>query len=193
MKDIIKIMLGNIFITISYAYLIVPYKIINGGVTSSALILHVVTGMNIAVLANIVTILLLLLCFVFLGKEYLFKSILSSCCYMLFFNFFYAFKISVHLNIIAIIIIASVLLSIGYYLCITANASTVGYDVIALILHHKNKKIEIAVAIRCINLIILFIGLSVYGLTSIISGIVFTFVYSYILGKLLSWNPWGRS
>lgn len=193
MKDVIKIILGNIFITVSYAYLIVPYKIINGGVTSSALILHAISGVNVAMLANVVTLLLLLLCLVFLGKENFFKSILSSCCYMTFFYFFYSQKININLNIIIIVLIASVLLAIGYYLCLAANASTVGFDVLALILHRKNKKIKIAVTIRCINLFILFIGLTVYGFTSIISGIAFTIIYSYLLDKFLKWNRWGRS
>lgn len=191
LKDILKIIIGNIFITVSYAYLIVPYKIINGGVTSAALILHAVTGGNIALLANMVTFLLLLFCLIFLGKENFLKSILSSCCYMIFFNFFYAIKISIHLNVVLVVLIASFLLAIGYYLCLAANASTVGFDVIALILHVKNKKIDIAVAIRCINLLILLIGLTVYGFTSIISGIAFTIIYSYILSKFLNWNRLG--
>lgn len=191
MKDVVKIILGNIFITVSYAYLIVPYKIINGGVTSSALILHAVTGFNVAMLANIVTLLLLLLCLVFLGKENFLKSILSSCCYMVFFNFFYFHKISINLNIIIVVLIASVLLAIGYYLCLAANASTVGFDVLALILHRKNEKMKIALTIRCINLFILFIGLTVYGFASIISGIAFTIIYSCILDKFLNWNRWG--
>ncbi|NRD79158.1 YitT family protein [Bacillus sp. BRMEA1] len=186
-------MIGNIFITISYAYLMVPYKIINGGVTSSALILHAVTGLDIALIANCATILLLLFCLVFLGKESFYKSILSSCCYMLFFNLFLSMKISINLNIIAVILIASILLSIGYYLCIAANASTVGFDVIALILHGRNKKINIASTIQYINLFILLVGLTVYGFTSIISGIAFTFIYSYFFGKLLNWKRWNRS
>lgn len=185
MKDLLKIIAGNISMTFAYAYLIVPNEIINGGVTSSALLLNALLGYNIAMLANLVTGLLLIICLVFLGKEYFFKSIVSSLSYMVFFNFFYSLNIQYDMNIVLVIFISSILIAIGYYLCITANASTVGFDVIALILHHKNEKIDIAATIRIINLIVLILGLLVYGYASIVKGIAFTLLFSYLLKKML--------
>ncbi|MGE7763015.1 YitT family protein [Peribacillus sp. NPDC097895] len=185
MKDLMKIIAGNISMTFAYAYLIVPNEIINGGVTSSALLMNALSGYNIAMLANLVTGFLLIICLVFLGKEYFVKSIVSSLSYMLFFNFFYSLNIRFDLNIVLVVLISSILIALGYYLCITANASTVGFDVIALILHHKNKKIDIAVTIRIINLIVLVLGLLVYGYSSIIKGVAFTLIFSYFLKKML--------
>ncbi|MCP1490212.1 uncharacterized membrane-anchored protein YitT (DUF2179 family) [Peribacillus frigoritolerans] len=185
MKDLLKIIAGNISMTFAYAYLIVPNEIINGGVTSSALLLNALLGYNIAMLANLVTGILLIICLVFLGKEYFFKSIVSSLSYMVFFNFFYSMNIHFDMNIVLVIFISSILIAIGYYLCITANASTVGFDVIALILHHKNEKIDIAATIRIINLIVLILGLLVYGYASIVKGIAFTLIFSYLLKKML--------
>ncbi|MEE3951966.1 YitT family protein [Peribacillus frigoritolerans] len=185
MKDLLKIIAGNISMTFAYAYLIVPNEIINGGVTSSALLLNALLDYNIAMLANLVTGLLLIICLVFLGKEYFFKSIVSSLSYMVFFNFFYSLHIPFDMNIVLVIFISSILIAIGYYLCITANASTVGFDVLALILHHKNEKIDIAATIRIINLIVLILGLLVYGYASIVKGIAFTLLFSYLLKKML--------
>ncbi|MCR8871549.1 YitT family protein [Peribacillus frigoritolerans] len=185
MKDLLKIIAGNISMTFAYAYLIVPNEIINGGVTSSALLLNALLGYNIAMLANLVTGILLIICLVFLGKEYFFKSIVSSLSYMVFFNFFYSLNFHFDMNIVLVIFISSLLIAIGYYLCITANASTVGFDVIALILHHKNEKIDIAATIRIINLIVLILGLLVYGYASIVKGIAFTLLFSYLLKKML--------
>ena len=185
MKDLLKIIAGNISMTFAYAYLIVPNEIINGGVTSSALLLNALLGYNIAMLANLVTGLLLIICLVFLGKEYFFKSIVSSLSYMIFFNFFYSLNIHFDMNFVLVIFISSIFIAIGYYLCITANASTVGFDVLALILHHKNEKIDIAATIRIINLIVLILGLLVYGYASIVKGIAFTLLFSYLLKKML--------
>ncbi|MDG4848741.1 YitT family protein [Peribacillus frigoritolerans] len=185
MKDLLKVIAGNISMTFAYAYLIVPNEIINGGVTSSALLLNELLGYNIAMLANLVTGLLLIICLVFLGKEYFFKSIVSSISYMVFFNFFYSLNFHFDMNIVLVIFISSIFIAIGYYLCITANASTVGFDVIALILHHKNEKIDIAATIRIINLIVLILGLLVYGYASIVKGIAFTLLFSYLLKKML--------
>lgn len=79
MRDMLKIVLGNIFITLAYAFITVPNEIINGGVTSFSLILEAVYSIDIRV---IVTIILLLICLIFLGKEYFYKSIISSICYI---------------------------------------------------------------------------------------------------------------
>jgi uncharacterized membrane-anchored protein YitT (DUF2179 family) len=57
--------------------------------------------------------------------------------------------------------------------------------VIALILHYKNEKIDIAATIRIINLIVLILGLLVYGYASIVKGIAFTLLFSYLLKKML--------
>lgn len=84
MKDIIKIILGNIILTFAYALITVPNHIINGGVTSFSLIISQLINTDVTVIANIFTIILLLLSFIFLGKEFVLKSLLSSVCYMFF-------------------------------------------------------------------------------------------------------------
>ncbi len=188
MKDILKIILGNILISFAYAFLTVPQKIINGGVTSSALILHCVFGTNLGITTNILTVILLLVCLIFLGKEYFAKSILSSICYMLFFNLFYSLPLVINVNIVVVVIISSILVALGYYLCISSNSSTVGFDVIALILNKKNPKINIGVALRYINIVVLLFGFLAFGYTSIIKGFAFTILYSSILKILLKKN-----
>lgn len=181
-----KIIFGNSLIGISYACLVVPHEIINGGVTSLALIVNAISEAGIANLANVITLLLLLLCLIFLGREYFFKSILSSFCYLFFFNFFFSLHLNIDLPLTPSIILASALIALGYYLCISANATTVGVDVIAIILHHRNKKIDIAIAIRSLNYLVLLSGFWIFGWTSIMKGVLFTFIYSYLLKKLLN-------
>lgn len=185
--SICKIVLGNIFITVAYAFITVPNEIINGGVTSFSLVLQSLSGINISIIVNVLTIILLVVCLIFLGKDYFLKSILSSLCYMTFFNIFYSLPISLNINRYVGVVIAAVLVGIGYYLCISAKSSTVGFDVIALILNKKNNKINIAVSMRYINIGIILLGLSSYNALSIILGIVFTLIQSIVLKKLLKY------
>ena len=98
MKDIIKIILGNIILTFAYALITVPNHIINGGVTSFSLIISQLINTDVTVIANIFTIILLLLSFIFLGKEFVLKSLLSSVCYMFFLSFFHVLPISFIMN-----------------------------------------------------------------------------------------------
>ena len=153
MISILKIVVGNLLITFSYAFITVPNGIVNGGVTSFSMILSSVTDLGIFFYTNCITILLLVLCLFFLGKSYLAKSIVSSACYMLFFSFFNGIGFGfASIPMIISVLIAGLLVGIGYFLCLSAESSTVGFDVIALILHNKNNKIKVSKAMRYINL-----------------------------------------
>lgn len=189
---IFKIILGNILMGFAYAKWMKPDKIINGGVTSVSMILEKVSGIPIIYLTNGVTIILLVLCFVFLGKENFFRSLLSSICYNLFFSMFYLAHFQVSINLPIDFLFASFFIATGYYCCISANASTVGMDVIALILHKKDEKINIAKTIRTINFIVLGVGLLTYGWFSVLIGILFSVANARILSFFLEANRKGQ-
>ncbi|MGX7132064.1 YitT family protein [Enterococcus songbeiensis] len=187
-KGIAKIILGNVFLGLAYAKWMKPNNIINGGVTSLAMIFEKASGIPILWLTNGFTLILLCVCLLFLGKENFFKSILSSICYNLFFSLFYLSPLNFSVNIIVDFIFASFVIALGYYCCISANASTVGMDVIALVINKHNPNFSIANGIRTINFIVLAFGFFVYGWKSIVIGIAFSFVHSYLLGKMLSYK-----
>lgn len=183
---ILKIIFGNVLMGFAYAQWMKPNKIINGGVTSVAMILEKITRIPILYLTNGVTLLLLVACYIFLGKGNFFRSFISSVCYNFFFSIFYLMPFTVSINLPVDFIFACFFIAIGYYCCISADSSTVGMDVVALILHKKNEKINIAHTIRYINFIVLGIGFLTYGWQSIAMGIAFSYVNSYILNALLN-------
>lgn len=189
MISILKIVVGNLLITFSYAFITVPNGIVNGGVTSFSMILSSVTDLGISFYTNCITILLLVLCLFFLGKSYLAKSIVSSACYMLFFSFFNGIGFGfASIPMIISVLIAGLLVGIGYFLCLSAELSTVGFDVIALILHNKNNKIKVSKAMRYINLFVILLGLFSYGLLAVIYGVIFTYIQTTVVHLLLEDN-----
>lgn len=189
MISILKIVVGNLLITFSYAFITVPNGIVNGGVTSFSMILSSVTDLGISFYTNCITILLLVLCSFFLGKSYLAKSIVSSACYMLFFSFFNGIDFGfASIPMIISVLIAGLLVGIGYFLCLSAESSTVGFDVIALILHNKNNKIKVSKAMRYINLFVILLGLFSYGLLAVIYGVIFTYIQTTVVHLLLEDN-----
>lgn len=189
MISILKIVVGNLLITFSYALITVPNGIVNGGVTSFSMILSSVTDLGISFYTNCITILLLVLCLFFLGKSYLAKSIVSSACYMLFFSFFNGIGFGfASIPMIISVLIAGLLVGIGYFLCLSAESSTVGFDVIALILHNKNNKIKVSKAMRYINLFVILLGLFSYGLLAVIYGVIFTYIQTTVVHLLLEDN-----
>ena len=85
------------------------------------------------------------------------------------------------MNPILCTVIAGVLVGIGYYFCISAKSTAVGFYVIALILNKKNPKVNIALCMYTINVCVLLFGLFAYGMISILMGIGFTALQSLTL------------
>ena len=184
LKRYFCIIAGNILITGAYAFITVPNEIVNGGVTSFSMILGKLLSVNLTVFVNGITILLLLLCLIFLGKEYFVGSIFSCICYLSFFTLFHNLGIALFLSPVLCIFIAGIIVGCGYYLCIHAKSSAISFDIIALILNKRNSKINIAYMMGLINVLVLLAGLAVYGPMSIILGIAFTAVQTLTLNFL---------
>lgn len=87
-KAVLKIIAGNSLLGFAYAKWMKPNGIINGGVTSMAMILEKVTNVPIVYLTSGITTLLLVFCWLFLGKANFFKSIISSVFIIYFLLFF---------------------------------------------------------------------------------------------------------
>lgn len=184
-RSLVKMLTGNLVMALAYAKWMVPNKIINGGVTSLALVLRKVTSFSITSLTNGLTMLLLVLCLCFLGKEIFLKSIFSSVTYLFFFNLFYALPFQLHTVIWLDMILACGAIAFGYYCSLSTNSSTVGVDVIALIIHQKKPSLKLAPMIRNLNFSILAMSLFVLGLKPIIWGIMFSVGYAFLLKKML--------
>lgn len=184
-KNILKVIVGNVFLGFAYANWMKPNNIINGGVTSVAMILEKISQIPIFYLTSGVTVLLLIFCWFFLGKGNFLKSIVSSICYNLFFTMFYLLKLNVQINLVVDFLFACIFIAIGYYCCISANASTVGMDVIALAINKKHPEFSIARGIRYINVMVLALGFLTYGVKSVVIGILFSLLNSYMLDFLL--------
>lgn len=183
-KRYLYIILGNILITGAYAFITVPNEIVNGGVTSFSMILGELFSVNITVFVNAITLFLLFLCFVFLGKEFFIGSIFSCICYLSLFSFFHSFGIGLCVPPILCICIAGIAVGCGYYLCISVKSTAISFDVIALILNKKNPKLNMAYMMGMINVLVLLAGLAVYGPVSIILGIAFTGIQTFVLNTL---------
>lgn len=175
------IVLGNVLMTFAYAFLTVPLKIINGGITSFSLILSGVTGADTAVIANVITALFMILCYICLGKDYFMGSMLGGVCYMVSFSFFHSLDICLIPNRPLAVVIAAVLVGTGYFLCISQHSTGVSFDTLALILHRWNPRINIAIAMFVINLCVLTMGSLYYGLESVLFGIAFTGIQTLTL------------
>ena len=186
LKSMAIIALGNLLLTSAYAFLTVPNNIINGGVTSTSLLLSHYLNIDIGYISSVITIFLLLFGRVALGKNFFYRSLFSSVCYMVFFNFLHFTGISFFFHPLIIVLFAGIFVGVGHYLCLREDSSTVGYDVFALFIHKKNKKLDTAIVLRIIGICVLIVGVATFGIKSVIYGIIFTIIQTqviYLLNK----------
>ncbi|WP_125702288.1 YitT family protein [Lacticaseibacillus daqingensis] len=184
MKAVLKIILGNILMGFAYAQWMAPDGIINGGVTSVSMIANRLSGIPMLYLTNGITLMLLVVCWIFLGRGNFLRSLLSSVAYNLFFSLFYLMPNLFHVNLVVDVGLSCILIALGYYFCIDNDASTVGMDVIALIIHKRTGR-NLAVMLRMINYAVLLVGLLVYGVQSVVIGLIFSFFHTRLLQWLL--------
>lgn len=180
----LKIILGNVAMTFAYAYFAVPFGIINGGVTSFAMVLNQILPVNISLWTNTLYLSLLIICFIFMGYKYFINALFSCAAFIFFFTLFTMFPLVVPLPFFLAVPIMGILVGIGYYLCISARSTALGFDTIAIILHDRNPKINLALTIYICNIIVLLSGLFTYGIISVIAGIICSGVQSFILNLL---------
>lgn len=184
-KDLSRIAIGDLFMAFAYAKWMVPNQVINGGTTSLSMVIEKITGIPLLFVTNILNIVLLILCYLFLGKSSFMKSFFSSMLYVLFFSFWYETSFNLTVHPVFDLGVASLFIAFGYYCCIISGASTVGLDVIALIIHKYKRRWSLAKLIRWLNYAVLIMGFLVYGWQAIGIGLIFSFVYSFLLQKML--------
>jgi len=192
-------------LNLMYVLVTVPYGIINGGVTSMSMIMNRLPGTSILpvhVWVSVITGILLLLCFIFLGKDTFIASLYSGVVGAGGFNLFTAIvpdwmrepiiqfgKLGdnpvLPVGTIVLMAISASFVGIGYYLCISNNATAVGMDTIAMIIHKKNERIPIAYAMYAINIMVLLLGLYTYGLICVLMGIAFAGIQAVTLNFFL--------
>ncbi len=181
MKRKLSIFIGNILITLAYAFITVPQGIINGGVTSFSMSLSRIFPLSVSIFVTITTVVIAAACFFTLEIDY-FKGSLFCCgCYLILFNIFSSISWKPNLPTVISVPLAAACVGIGFFMCINSKATTVGTDTIAVIINKGIPKIPVAAAMYAVNIAVMLLGLSTYGVLALIKGIVFTTIQMLVL------------
>ena len=181
MKSILLITLGNLLLTGAYAFLTVPNNMIDGGITSTSLIISHFLEIDITYITTTIAVLLLLFSLAFLGRHFFLKTCYSCICYIVFFDWFHLASFPLAIPPIICIVLARFLVGVGHYLCLSQKSSVIGYDIIALFIHKLHKKWEFSVILRTIGIIVLIAGLYVFGIIAVLYGLIFIIIETEVI------------
>ncbi len=187
-KKIGLILLGNILCASATAFFIIPGGFISGGVTGFALAFEQFFGLPVQFGIAILSVALLLLGWIFLGKRFAVNSALSALCYpalvWLFkiLSGFFDFSTD---NIFLNLAFGAILLGNGAALIMRQGASSGGLDTIALILN-KKRGISISFVINILEIIAMATQIFYSSPEEIMGGILMTLVYSALINHMLA-------
>ena len=160
-KDIALVIAGTFVLCLSVEMFILPFDILSGGVAGIAVAVQPLTRMSATLIANILTLVLLEVGSLTLGRQFFLKTFLSSLCYPVF-NSLLAKVVPVpDIDPVLASFYAGLLGGIGVGLVMRTGASTGGMDVPPLIVH---KFTDIPVS----TLVLITDGLTVDGTAGLV-------------------------
>lgn len=182
----ICIVFGNIIYALSIKLFVLPSGIALGGTTGIALIIENFFGIPISAFVLVFNIIMLCVGYFILGKAFAVTTILSSFCYPVFLEI--CNRIFGDYVLTDDIFLCTVLggFGIGFALglVIRSGASTGGMDIPPLVLN-KLFHIPVSTTLYAMDFIVVVLLAMFKSMECILYGIVFTFIYTYVLDKTL--------
>ena len=183
----IELILGTFLIAVSFNCFFLPNDIVFGGVSGIAIIVNHFLGIEPSLIITILSILLLIISYIFLGKEKTFNSILGSLLYPIFVKLTANFSSFLHFDktdLLLILLFASILYGIGTGLVFKAGYTTGGTDILNQIVS-KYAKMSLGKALIFSDGIILAAGIFVFGPTKFLYAVIVLYITSVLTDKVV--------
>ena len=158
-KDIKKILLiaiGTFSLALSTNAILIPHKLLSGGVSGIAMFLYFILNWNISITILIINIPLFILAFIFLKKRFIFFSLIGMLLLTLWLEVTHGWIIPIE-NTLSIPLLAGVIGGLGTGIIFRADGSTAGIDIVAKIAN-KYFSINMATGGFIVNFLIVFLS-----------------------------------
>lgn len=184
----VAFVLGTFLLALCYNLFFVPNNFVVGGMSGLAIIIEQVTGFNAQVFIYISSIFLLIVCYIFLGKESAERVLIGSVLYPLFITFtapiaralLYLFSFQ---EILVTVALASLLYGVSNGIIFKYGYSTGGSDVIVRLLC-KYFHLSEGKSILSFNIFIIFAGGYLFGVDTAVYATIILVISSNIVDKI---------
>ncbi len=185
--NVLLVIVGTFILTISVEFFILPYHILSGGVAGIAVAFEPFFHLDETLVANILTVALLVIGTLILGKQFGLDTLLSSLCYPVFTTLLAQIQPMFNINVDPILasFYAGLFGGIGIGLVMRAGASTGGMDVPPLIAN-KLTGLKISQGVIITDGLTVLIGVVAYGIDAALIGLISVFASGYAIDKVLS-------
>ena len=187
LKDYSFIFVGVFLVALSLEYFFIPNNIAAGGLTGLAIVInHYIPVISTGPLVFIMDLFLFVIGFIFLGKNFGVKTIVSSFSLagmMTFIENFLEPK-AVTNDLMLASIFGTLITAIGMAIVFNANASTGGTDTIAKILN-KFFHIDIGKSLLAVDFIVTLLGAITFGINIGLYGLLSVIINGIAIDKVI--------
>ena len=165
--DSLLIIIGTIVYAVGLYYFVEPSNTAPGGVSGIALLVNYCTGFPIGTMSALINLPLLILGLIFLGKEFILKTLLSVASFTVIYDYILTpLQVPVYDGErLMACIFGGVVTGIGLGIAIYAAGSTGGTDIISKLLHQKFPHLQLGRLLMFVDLVIVFASIIVYRST----------------------------
>lgn len=178
-KRIISIIVGTLLIAIATNGILLPNKLLSGGVSGVSMLLHFLFDFRVSLLVILINIPLFIFAFFFLKKTYIIYSLFGMLMLSLWIELTTKLTIPAD-NYLSIIVVAGVIHGIGTGIIFRADGSTGGTDIIAKIIN-QYFSINMATVTLSINAVIILLSIYFFDLDIAVVTISTMFVSSQVV------------
>lgn len=184
-KELLTMSVGMFLISFAVYYIMMPANLVLGSLSGLVLVLVNIIPLKVSVLTFILNAVLLACGYIFIGKEFGGKTVLTS---LLLPVYLWIFEIvtpdvgSLSGNIVIDLACFMVVISMGQALLFNMNASSGGLDVVAKLLN-KYLGFKIGESLTIAGFIIACTSILVYDKETMVISLIGTYIYGLVLDR----------
>lgn len=178
---------GIFLYAFSFNLFYAPYHMVIGGATGLSLIFNEWVGISPSMFVAIVSYTLIIFSFIYLGKEATFKTIVGTILYPVFLELTSKLVVYFDTSLSAMLLIAiygGVFIGIANGIMLKTGYTTGGFNVIYQIIN-KYYKIPMGKCVLIVNVIILMLGVYVFGIACALYSVIALYIASNITDKVI--------
>lgn len=184
-KEFLVLLLGNFILAIAVNFFILPYDILTGGIFGVSIALGpILPNIDTNYIAYSLILLTFLLGAIFLGKNFAFKTIVSSVTYPIMLELLRHSTIVINTDPILASLYSGILSGIALGLVFRSHASTGGMDVFPLLLS-KYFRIPTSKGLMFVDGLTVILGVYTLGIEYVLLGLISVWAASYTIDKVL--------
>lgn len=175
--------LGNFILVLGVVTFILPNNVLSGGVAGVAVALSPLVQIEPKVLINIILVVTFILGFIFLGKDFALKTVMSTILYPIYMSILSNFNIALDVDPLMASLFGGLVTGVGLGITFRTGASTGGMDIPPLILQ-KVTGVKLAVWMVIIDAITVMLGAKSYGVNAVLTGLISVFAATLAVDKM---------